>query len=174
MDYQKELNLPFPLRDYQKNGVKFLTSNSSALLGDDMGLGKHSSNCSLKIFIKRFLVFNCCTKLIKTNWLNEFKIWFPDAVVTDLTGDLENRSYTLETYNGFVICTYEQLRSSFDVNHRIPSLILSFMMKSRSKKFSSQVYMSAYGVIAEKVWAISGTPLENTKYTNIFNLIKVD
>ena len=40
MNYQKELNLPFPLRDYQKTGVDFLTGSTSALLGDDMGLGK--------------------------------------------------------------------------------------------------------------------------------------
>ena len=40
MDYKKELDLPFDLRDYQKTGVEFLSANSSALLGDDMGLGK--------------------------------------------------------------------------------------------------------------------------------------
>ncbi len=179
MDYQKELNLPFPLRDYQKTGVEFLTSNSSALLGDDMGLGKTIQVIvSLKKIYSKTGIFRCLIVVpnsLKTNWLNEFRVWFPDAVVTDLTGDLENRSYTLETYNGFVICTYEQLRSSFDVNHRIPPFdFVIYDEVQRLKNSSSQVYMSAYGVIAEKVWAMSGTPLENTvnDIVNIFNLIK--
>ena len=148
MDYQKELNLPFPLRDYQKTGVEFLTSNSSALLGDDMGLGKTIQVIvSLKKIYSKTGIFRCLIVVpnsLKTNWLNEFTVWFPDAVVTDLTGDLENRSYTLETYNGFVICTYEQLRSSFDVNHRIPPFdFVIYDEVQRLKNSSSQVYMSA-------------------------------
>ena len=35
-----DLDLPFPLRPYQEDGVKFLSNSSSALLADDMGLGK--------------------------------------------------------------------------------------------------------------------------------------
>ena len=44
----------------------------------------------------------------------------------------------------------------------------------RLKNSSSQVYMSAYGVVAKTVWAMSGTPLENSidDIVNIFNLIK--
>ena len=36
----KKLNLPFELREYQYDGVNFLTTNNFALLADDMGLGK--------------------------------------------------------------------------------------------------------------------------------------
>ena len=179
MDYKKELDLPFELRDYQKTGVEFLTNNSSALLGDDMGLGKTVQIIvALKKIYSETGIFRCLIVVpnsLKTNWLNEFETWFPGTLVTDLKGDLENRSYTLETYNGFVICTYEQLRASFDANHRIPSFdFVIYDEVQRLKNSSSQVYMSAYGVIAEKVWAMSGTPLENSvnDIVNIFNIIK--
>ena len=36
----EELNLPFPLRPYQWEGVSFLLQSESALLADEMGLGK--------------------------------------------------------------------------------------------------------------------------------------
>jgi len=124
MDYKKELDLPFDLRDYQKTGVEFLSSSESALLGDDMGLGKTIQVIvSLKKIYSEKGIFRCLIVVpnsLRTNWLKEFSLWFPKAVVTDLKGDLENRSYTLETYSGFIICTYEQLRGSFNQNHRIP------------------------------------------------------
>jgi len=179
VDYKKQLDLPFDLRDYQKTGVEFLSSNSSALLGDDMGLGKTIQVIvSLKKMYSENGIFRCLIVVpnsLRTNWLKEFSLWFPNAVVTDLQGNLENRSYTLETYSGFVICTYEQLRGSFTQNHRIPPFeLLVYDEVQRLKNSSSQVYMSAYGVIAKKVWAMSGTPLENSinDIVNIFNLIK--
>lgn len=179
MDIQEELNLPFPLRPYQEEGVKFLNSNQSALLGDDMGLGKTVQVIvALKKIYSETGIFRCLIVVpnsLKTNWLNEFETWFPGTLVTDLKGNLENRSYTLETYNGFVICTYEQLRASFDANHRIPNFdFVIYDEVQRLKNSSSQVYMSAYGVIADKVWAMSGTPLENSinDIVNIFNIIK--
>src|SRR2546430_12683359 len=38
--FRSELELPFPLRAYQWEGVSFLARSSSALLADEMGLGK--------------------------------------------------------------------------------------------------------------------------------------
>ena len=35
-----QINLPAPLRQYQWEGVRFLLGNDSALLADQMGLGK--------------------------------------------------------------------------------------------------------------------------------------
>ena len=179
MDYKKELDLPFELRDYQKTGVEFLINNSSTLLGDDMGLGKTVQVIvALKKIYSETGIFRCLIVVpnsLKTNWLNEFETWFPGTLVTDLKGNLENRSYTLETYNGFIVCTYEQLRASFDANHRIPNFdFVIYDEVQRLKNSSSQVYMSAYGVIADKVWAMSGTPLENSvnDIVNIFNIIK--
>jgi SNF2 family DNA or RNA helicase len=35
-----ELDAPYPLRDYQLEGVNFLFKNNNILLADEMGLGK--------------------------------------------------------------------------------------------------------------------------------------
>ena len=85
MNYQEELSLPFPLRPYQEEGVEFLNVNTSALLGDDMGLGKTVQTIvALKNHYKKngirptlIIVPNA----VVSNWLNEFKIWFPEAKI---------------------------------------------------------------------------------------------
>ena len=101
MNYQKELNLPFPLRDYQKTGVDFLTSSSSALLGDDMGLGK---TVQVIVALKKIYeiegIFKCLIVVpnsLKSNWKNEFNTWFPNALLTVLDGNLEDRNFQLES-----------------------------------------------------------------------------
>ncbi len=171
--------LPFPLRDYQKEGVSFLLENNYALLGDDMGLGKTVQVIAgLKSVYEKKGIFRCLIVVpnsLKTNWMNEFQTWFPDAPVTLIQGDLENRSFLLESRNGVVICTYEQMRGTFDANHRIPSFeLVVFDEVQRLKNSSSQLYLSAYTVKTEKVWAMSGTPLENSEsdIVSIFSIIK--
>ena len=151
--------LPFPLRDYQKEGVSFLLENNYALLGDDMGLGKTVQVIAgLKSVYEKKGIFRCLIVVpnsLKTNWMNEFQIWFPDAPVTMIQGDLENRSFLLESRNGVVICTYEQMRGTFDANHRIPSFeLVVFDEVQRLKNSSSQLYLSAYTVKTEKVLSL--------------------
>ncbi len=179
MDYQKELNLPFPLRDYQKNGVKFLTSNSSALLGDDMGLGKTVQVIvALKSIYEKEGLFKCLIVVpnsLVSNWKNEFKTWFPDALLTVLNGNLDDRNYQIESSTSFILCTYEQMRTSFKQDHNLGNFdYLVFDEIQKIKNSNSKTYLSAYLIKSENIWGMSGTPLENSPQdvVNIFSIIK--
>ena len=167
MDFQKELDLPFPLRDYQKTGVEFLTSNSSALLGDDMGLGKTVQVIvALKSIYEREGIFKCLIVVpnsLKSNWQNEFSIWFPDALLTVLKGNLEDRNFQLESSTSFILCTYEQMRASFQQDNTIGEFdYLIFDEIQKLKNATSKAYMSAYVIKSKNIWGMSGTPLENS------------
>ena len=179
MDFQKELELPFPLRDYQKTGVEFLSSNKSALLGDDMGLGKTVQVIvALKKIYEREGLFKCLIVVpnsLKSNWKNEFNTWFPDALLTVLEGNLEDRNFQLESSTGFILCTYEQMRASFQQDHTIGEFdYLVFDEIQKIKNSTSKAYMSAYLIKSLNIWGMSGTPLENSPQdvVNIFSIIK--
>ena len=94
------LDLPYELRPYQTEGVKFLTSTPQALLGDDMGLGKTIQTIvSLKLKYKQQGIFRCLIVVpnsLVTNWLNEFEIWFPKTGIQFLQGNAANRLIQLE------------------------------------------------------------------------------
>jgi len=70
--YFKNLDLPFQLRPYQEEGVKFLSNSSHALLADDMGLGKTIQ--AIAALKHRFLkegIFKCLIIVpnsLITNW----------------------------------------------------------------------------------------------------------
>jgi SNF2 family DNA or RNA helicase len=179
MNLEEELKLPFPLRPYQEVGVEFLINNSSALLGDDMGLGKTVQVIvALKSLYEKNGIFKCLIVVpnsLKTNWRKEFNQWFPDANLTILHGDLADRNFQLESSTGFILCTYEQMRSSFQQNHTIGEFdYLIFDEIQKIKNSTSQAYMAAYVIKSKHIWGMSGTPLENSPQdvVNIFSIIK--
>jgi SNF2 family DNA or RNA helicase len=52
----KAIKTPFPLRDYQQDGIKFLYNQKNVLLADEMGLGKTIQAMNLKfgaVFLNR-------------------------------------------------------------------------------------------------------------------------
>jgi len=55
------MELPYPLRSYQREGVTFFIQNQSALLADEMGLGKTVQT----ILAIRFLAHvNLCRRVL--------------------------------------------------------------------------------------------------------------
>ena len=179
MNLQEELNLPFPLRPYQEEGVKFLTTNNSALLGDDMGLGKTVQTIvALRKIYEKKGIFRCLIVVpnpLVTNWINEFSIWFSEVKILKTSGNLENRNFYLEESKGFQIITYEQIRNSFLVNHKIPNFdLVIFDEAQRIKNDASSTHMAASFINKNKAWMLTGTPLENNAddIVNIFNVLE--
>ena len=75
----EKYDLPFDLRPYQEEGVKFLSDNDCALIADEMGLGKTVQtiiairNTMQKHGMKKVLII--VPSALKSNWLKEFEIW---------------------------------------------------------------------------------------------------
>src|SRR5437870_2801748 len=84
------VKLPYPLRAYQKQGVKFLVHSESALLADEMGLGKtvqtilairllRQANPSQRILV-------VAPRSLCKNWQQEFRTWAPNLLVRIVEG----------------------------------------------------------------------------------------
>lgn len=179
MDYKKELDLPFDLRDYQKAGVEFLSSSESALLGDDMGLGKTiQAIVSLKKAfkekgIKKTLIV--VPNSLASNWLKEFNIWYKDCNVIRVKGDKEERSYIISNNPGVTIVTYEQIRIFLSDSPNITKYdYLIFDEAQRLKNQNSNLYQACRKLKANTKWMLTGTPLENTPYdiVSLFSILK--
>ena len=75
----EKLSTPYPLREYQKNGVIFLTNNQQVLLADEMGLGKTIQTIvAIDILFKQQEITNCLVVApvsLISNWVYEFNLW---------------------------------------------------------------------------------------------------
>ena len=174
-----KLELPFPLRPYQEEGFNFLLSKQRALLGDDMGLGKTvQSIVSLKKLYNENGFFRALIVVpnpLITNWSEEFNLWFKDSSLQILKGDLFDRTAQLKRSKGFVLCSYEQMRASFTRNHQIPKYEIVILDEAqRIKNNSSATYLAARRISKNKMWMLSGTPLENRieDIVSIFSVLK--
>ncbi len=177
MNYQEELSLPFPLRPYQEEGVEFLNVNTSALLGDDMGLGKTVQTIvALKNHYKKngirptlIIVPNA----VVSNWLNEFKIWFPEAKINRVQGNEPQRDFQFVMNDGYLICTYEQARIQFmKMNNSKSYNLLIFDEAHRLKNSESNIYLASSFIKKDLCWMLTGTPLENKK-EDILSLLTI-
>ena len=75
----KAIKTPFPLRDYQQDGIQFLYNQKNVLLADEMGLGKTiQAIIAIRHLIMTKKISNCLIVVpvsLLSNWMHEFKIW---------------------------------------------------------------------------------------------------
>ena len=171
--------LPFPLRDYQKEGVEFLTSNNAALLGDDMGLGKTVQVIVAlkKLFyangVKRTLII--VPNSLTSNWVNEFSTWYSDLPIGTLIGNKESRENTLKHSSSTIIATYEQIRIIFETSRDIGEFeYVIFDEAQRLKNSNSNIFQACKKIESNNIWMLSGTPLENNSndIISLFSILK--
>jgi SNF2 family DNA or RNA helicase len=174
-----DLDLPFPLRPYQEDGVKFLSKSTSALLADDMGLGKTvQSIVALKKKYKEEGLFRCLIVVpnsLIANWNNEFKTWFPEAHVLTLEGDAQNRLIQLERTTGFLLSSYDQIRIAFSQPNRVKKFDVVVLDEvQKIKNSNSRTTLSCNLIKKDSAWIMSGTPLENNskEILSVFSFIK--
>src|SRR2546422_27260 len=110
-----ELELPFPLRTYQWEGVSFLARSRSALLADEMGLGK---TVQAAIALRLALQLKDCDRALvvtpsslRLNWERELARWAPNLLVRRVEGSSENRSALYRLPIPVLIASYEQIRA---------------------------------------------------------------
>ena len=84
--------------DYQKEGARFLSSRSAALLGDEMGTGKTIQTlCALPLQARVLIV---CPSSLKFNWVKEANKWRPDYKVTVLNSSKATSDYEVDIIVG--------------------------------------------------------------------------
>lgn len=101
------------LYPFQVDGVKFLHSSTSVLLGDEMGLGKSIQTITAARFLFREgkITSACiiCPKAVLTDWEKKIWDWAPELKVSKISGDKTQREIQWLTPSHFYICTYETL-----------------------------------------------------------------
>ena len=182
-----ELDLPFELRPYQEEGVKFLLTSSHGLLADDMGLGKTIQViAALKHKYTQEGIFKCLIIVpnsLITNWQKEFNVWFPDVPLTLLEGDSANRAILLQRNRGFTLATYDQIRIAYsDQGLRSGNEILQYPEfdivildeAQKIKNSNSQTTLACNLIQKKSAWVLTGTPLENNEsdIVTLFSFLK--
>lgn len=172
-DLIRPLVLPFgmaePLYPYQSEGVNWLLGKSSALLADDMGLGKSlQAIAAIRRLVRTGGISQAivvCPGTLVPNWTNEFNRWAPELAVAVMTPSLHCREMSWKRIRGrahVVITSYDHIRSvpSALKSIRLDLLVLDEIHKAR--KLESQITNAVRSIASDRIWALSGTPMERS------------
>jgi superfamily II DNA or RNA helicase len=183
---------------FQRLGVRFLVDSQSALLGDEMGLGKSIQS----IVALRFLfhlgkisnVLILCPKTVLTDWEKKLWDWAPELRVIRISGQPDQRQVSWNSPAHIYLTTYETLREDLagalgrngagsasgilatDVADRAKKdfdlAILDEIQKIRNP--SSAISKATRRVKSNVRWGLSGTPLENRleELISVFGFLK--
>lgn len=112
-NFNNAIAFPFPLYPFQVDGVKFLHSSNTALLGDEMGLGKSIQTITAaRLLFREGKISNACIicpKAVLTDWEKKIWEWAPELKVIKISGDKGQREMLWLVKAHFYICTYEAL-----------------------------------------------------------------
>lgn len=105
---------------HQRVAIEWLKEFPHAFLGDDMGLGKTLSVLSFFATLRRSQGFKrllvVCPNSLTRNWVREVTTWFPELKAIALTGDKEEKAWTLRLLQegalaaDVVVVNYEGVR----------------------------------------------------------------
>jgi SNF2 family DNA or RNA helicase len=172
-NFESQLEFPHNLYPYQVDGVRFLQEHTSALLGDEMGLGKSvQAITACRSLIRQGKITTAlviCPKAVLTDWERKFWEWSPELRVRKISGNRDERQAQWRMPVHIHITTYDSLRNDFDeVNKRRRRNksqqhfdLLVFDEIQKTKNPSAQVTKTVRKVTAIYRWGLSGTPLEN-------------
>lgn len=175
----QDLNLPFPLRSYQWDGVTFLYQSQSALLADEMGLGK---TVQAAIAIQALVNSKQCGKVLIVspaslclNWEWELARWTYKIPARRVRGTSDDRKAHFRLPFKIWIASYEQIRVDVDFLSKEPEYDLVVLDEvQRIKNASTSLALACRQLRRKRSWALSGTPIENRPddLLSIFSFLK--
>lgn len=160
------LELPAELRPYQQEGVAFLVERSSALLADQMGLGKTvQAVVALQILNLQqgwFRSLVICPASLRLNWEHELNRWVPRLVVRRVEGNSNEREMLYRLPIQVLIASYDQIRVDARRLHSKVSFNLILLDEAqRIKNIASETNLACRLLPRKRAWAFTGTPIEN-------------
>jgi SNF2 family DNA or RNA helicase len=176
LNYNNTISFHKPLYPFQVDGVKFLNSSRSALLGDEMGLGKSIQAITAARFLFREgKIINCCIlcpKAVLTDWEKKIWDWAPELKVIKITGEKNQRELLWNTPSHFYICTYDTILKDIENNeflkvnegnkvHQANFGLLIFDEIQKTKNPQAKSTKAIRSLKSYYKWGLSGTPLEN-------------
>lgn len=167
------------LYPFQVEGVDWLSKGDHRLLADEMGLGKTVQ--TLMALPKECAVLVIVPAAVKYNWKQEAEKWRPDLQAVVVNG---TKSFRLPAFGEIVIANFDILPSylepvkigpkskSWEVKVEWPTdlmrnhasnMIVIIDEAQRVKNYKTKRSKRVKGLCmsVKKVWALTGTPLEN-------------
>ena len=171
------------LRDYQKDGVKWLYTlykcDLGGILADEMGLGKSIQTI---MFIKQVLkekpdskiIIVCPTSLVY-NWVKEFEKFGSELKYVAVAENKEKRKEIIknqDNYNIF-ITSYGLVRNDNDEYEKMNFEVCIIDEAQAIKNYQAGMTKEIKKIKARTKIALTGTPLENsvTELWSIFDFI---
>ncbi len=169
----QELTFPSRLYPYQIQGIKFLISNKSALLADQMGTGKTvQSITALRILfikgdVKKGLIV-VPSNLISV-WEEHLKKWAPEIHFVTVKDKREGRKILWNVKSHIYLISYDSLKNDYRYEKEmlkafaedLDIIILDEahnIKNPEARKTKAVKFISRYTTYR---WALSGTPLQN-------------
>ena len=175
----EELNI---LRDYQKDGVKWLYTiykcGFGGILADEMGLGKSLQTIYFlrKLLLEdensKFLIV-CPTSLVY-NWESEFQKFAPEITYHVFAESKEKRHEELTNFTGSVFITsYGLLREDLSIYQEKSFKVFIIDEAQNIKNPKTGLTKAVKSITAEAKMALTGTPIENSivELWSIFDFI---
>lgn len=181
------------LYPFQVEGVNWLSKQSNALLGDDMGLGK-SVQALMSLPSDGYGIIVAPAGL-KYNWLDECKKWRDDLTCTVIEG---RGNFRLPRKNEIVVVNYDILpdwlltpkkpstqsqhdyyaslntwRGDLKMNHpgiELVTLIVDEAHKVKNYKTKQSQKVKNLSSICKNTWGLTGTPLVN-RPTDLYGVL---
>lgn len=173
------------LRDYQKDGFRWMKSLASSgfggILADDMGLGKTLQSIAfiqselLNIRKKKLPVLIICPSSLTYNWLSEFTQFAPDIKVAIMDGNKAERITLQNDVMGkdVVITSYPLLRADISWYEKQIFHTAFFDEAQFFKNPATQTARAVKKIQADHHFALTGTPIENAleELWSIFHVV---
>ncbi|MEZ7172369.1 DEAD/DEAH box helicase [Sporosarcina sp. OR05] len=162
------------LRDYQKEGFKWLKTLASyglgGVLADDMGLGKTVQ--SIAFIVSELAVIRkgstpvliVCPSSVTYNWLSELAKFAPDIQACVLDGSKKERVMRQREIGGqdVVITSYPLLRRDVQWFEKQHFHAVFFDEAQAFKNPYTQTARAVKKIVADHRFALTGTPIENS------------
>lgn len=167
-DVKEDLPTPSPLRDYQWQGVAFLSQNEGALLADEMGLGKTvQAAVALRVALRkqglqRALIVAPVSLI--PNWERELERWAPELVVRRVQGERPERRASYILPIEVLVASYDQIRS--DALDLVPRRTFDLVVLDEAQRIKNRESLTAFAcrlLSRRRAWALTGTPVENRR-----------
>ncbi|OLS01899.1 DEAD/DEAH box helicase [Tissierella creatinophila] len=172
IEYRLPKKLNAELRDYQKNGFKWIKSLSNygfgGILADEMGLGKTVQMICFLMSEKEEKGQGVSLIVVPTslvyNWEDEVNKFAPDLSTIIIAGMKSDRINLIKTCSRYdiVITSYPLIRKDIDDYKDIDFRYLILDEAQHIKNKGSLSAKSVKKIKAKNYFALTGTPMENS------------
>lgn len=185
LDFEVPPSLEGILRDYQKQGYKWMKGLASygfgGVLADDMGLGKTVQSIAFivseleNIRSSQHSVLIVCPSSLTYNWLHEITEFSPELQGIVIDGNQESRRELLKNLENMdvLITSYPLLRRDLAWYEKQTFHTVFFDEAQAFKNPMTQTARAAKKIKAQHRFGLTGTPVENNQEElwSIFHVI---